>query len=101
MVRNLTAASPSFVVERLRPASILEAAVYASNREGRSGVARVKASTLKRPRPAKAEKKKRLRFSGDARGNDGRGEEGGERASERVRLRERWMDGFQRMHRNR
>ena len=82
LVRNLTAASPSFVVERLRPASILEAAVYASNREGRSGVARVKASTLKRPRPAKAEKKKkRLRFSGDARGNDGRGEEGGERAS--------------------
>ena len=77
LVRNMTAASPSFVVERLRPASILEAAVYASNREGRSRVTRVKASTLKRP----AAEKKRLRFSGDARGNDGRGEEGGERAS--------------------
>lgn len=69
LVRNLTAASPSFVVERLQPASILEAAVYASNREGRSEVARVKASTLKRPAA-----EKRLRFAGgDVRGGDGRG----------------------------
>jgi hypothetical protein len=41
--RNVTASFPSFVVERLDPASILEARIYASNREGRSDVARVKA----------------------------------------------------------
>ena len=74
LVRNLTSASPSFVVERLPPASILEVAVYASNREGRSEVARLKASTLKRPA---AEKRLRI-IAGDGRGQARAGEGRGE-----------------------
>ena len=86
LVRNLTAASPSFVVERLRPASIFEAEVYASNREGRSEGLRVKASTLKRPAV-----ETRLRFAGDGSGSDGIGEDStasmldqGERRLQRI-----------------
>ena len=73
LVRNLTAASPSFLVERLRPASILEGVVYASNREGRSEVARVRASTLKRPA---AEKRLRYALDGDGDDRKGKGGEG-------------------------
>ncbi len=66
LLRNVTSALPSFAVDRLEPASILEAMVYASNREGRSQAATVKASTLKRPA------EKRLRLPGDDHGEGGK-----------------------------